>query len=99
MKELLFILYIFGILYHEFFLFLCIPINLDSVSHVNSFKRGDALTQSQDEWNIQNILLQDEEFLQYLREDDISLEEKEELKYYQILLKSLIFLLIRLDEF
>ncbi len=44
-------------------------------SHVNSFKRGDALTQSQDEWNIRNILLKDEEFLQYLREDGIALED------------------------
>ena len=44
-------------------------------SHVNSFKRGEALTQEHDELDVKSIVSKDEEFLQYLSEDGISLSD------------------------
>ncbi len=45
-----------------------------SFAHVNSFKKGDALTQSDDELSVKSVLSKDEEILEYLYEDGISLE-------------------------
>lgn len=46
-----------------------------SFSHVNSFKQGNSILQDQDEREIESILKQDEELLEYLEEDKIKLEE------------------------
>lgn len=44
-------------------------------SHVNSFKKGDSLKQDGDELDIKTILSKDEEFMEYLFEDRIKLDD------------------------
>ncbi len=44
-------------------------------AHANSFKKGEALTQNNDELDIKSILLKDEELLTYLEEDGIKLDD------------------------
>ncbi len=46
-----------------------------SFAHVNSFKKGKALTQDSDELNVESLIKQDEELLTYLREDNIALAD------------------------
>lgn len=46
-----------------------------SFAHVNSFKKGQSLTQEDDEWDIKSVLLKDEELLTYLHEDGIQIED------------------------
>lgn len=46
-----------------------------SFAHVNSFKKGDALKQENDELSIKDVLMMDEELLEYLHEDGIKLED------------------------
>ena len=46
-----------------------------SFSHVNSFKKGDAQTQENDELDIKKILMQDDELLTYLNEDGILIDD------------------------
>lgn len=46
-----------------------------SFAHVNSFKKGNALKQDDDELNIKSILEQDEELLTYLHEDNINIAD------------------------
>ncbi|MDE6142412.1 MAG: HD domain-containing protein, partial [Bacilli bacterium] len=44
-------------------------------SHVNSFKKGNAIKQDRDELDIKSILYKDEEFMEYLYEDRINLDD------------------------
>lgn len=60
-----------------------------SSSHVNSFKKGESLTQSNDELNVKSVLLQDEELLEYLREDNIILEDVIDYSKYPLLDKEI----------
>lgn len=46
-----------------------------SFAHVNSFKKGDSLTQESDELDIKSIILRDEELMEYLREDNINIDD------------------------
>ena len=46
-----------------------------SFAHVNSFKKGDALKQENDELSIKDALMMDEELLEYLHDDGIKLED------------------------
>lgn len=46
-----------------------------SFAHVNSFKKGDSLRQESDELSVYEILLKDEELLEYLYQDGIKLED------------------------
>lgn len=46
-----------------------------SFAHVNSFKKGDSLTQESDELDIKSIIQKDEELLTYLHEDGINIDE------------------------
>lgn len=56
-----------------------------SFAHVNSFKKGEALTQENDELNVQSVLLQDEELLTYLNEDRISIDSVMDCSQYPLL--------------
>jgi hypothetical protein len=60
-----------------------------SFAHVNSFKKGEALTQVNDELNVRSVLLQDEELLTYLHEDGISLDEVVDYAKYPLLDKEI----------
>lgn len=46
-----------------------------SFAHVNSFKKGDSLTQESDELSVKDVLLQDEELLTYLHQDKIEIND------------------------
>lgn len=46
-----------------------------SFAHANSFKKGDALNQENDELDVKSVLLKDEEILTYLNEDGIKLND------------------------
>lgn len=46
-----------------------------SFAHVNSFKKGEGLTQENDELNVKDILLKDEELLEYLNQDGVRLDD------------------------
>lgn len=46
-----------------------------SFAHVNSFKKGDSLIQENDELNIKDVLLQDEELLEFLHDDGIKIDD------------------------
>lgn len=46
-----------------------------SFAHVNSFKKGDSLTQESDELSVKDVLLQDEELLTYLNQDKIEIND------------------------
>jgi D-alanine-D-alanine ligase-like ATP-grasp enzyme len=60
-----------------------------SFAHVNSFKKGEALTQENDELNVKSILLQDDELLTYLSEDKIKLDDVVDYSRYPLLDKSI----------
>lgn len=46
-----------------------------SFAHVNSFKKGDSLKQESDELSVKDVLLQDQELLEYLHEDGINIDD------------------------
>lgn len=46
-----------------------------SFAHVNSFKKGDSLTQENDELDVKSVLLQDPELLEYLYQDGINIDD------------------------
>lgn len=46
-----------------------------SFAHVNSFKKGEGLTQENDEMSVKAVLMQDKEILEYLYQDRISLDD------------------------
>lgn len=46
-----------------------------SFAHVNSFKKGEALTQEHDELSIKEVISKDEELLTYLHEDGIKIDD------------------------
>jgi len=60
-----------------------------SFAHVNSFKKGEALTQENDELNVKSVLLQDKELLEYLNEDKIELEDVVDYSQYPLLDKKI----------
>lgn len=60
-----------------------------SFAHVNSFKKGDSLKQESDELNIKDVLLKDKELLEYLRADDINLEDVISTKKYPLIDKKI----------
>jgi hypothetical protein len=60
-----------------------------SFAHVNSFKKGQGLTQDKDEWSIKEILLQDEELLTYLHEDGININEVVDYSKYPLIDKEI----------
>ncbi|MDE6292194.1 MAG: hypothetical protein K2L98_00775, partial [Bacilli bacterium] len=60
-----------------------------SFAHVNSFKKGDALRQDSDELDVKLILLKDEEFLEYLHEDGINLDDIVDAKRYPLIDKEI----------
>lgn len=44
-------------------------------AHVNSFKKGDSLNQESDELSIKEVIMKDEQFLEYLYQDKINLND------------------------
>ena len=60
-----------------------------SFAHVNSFKKGDALKQENDELSVREILLQDEELLSFLRDDHISIEDVVDASKYPLIDKKI----------
>lgn len=60
-----------------------------SFAHVNSFKKGEALTQENDELNVKNIILQDEELLTYLHEDQINIDDVCDASKYNLIDKEI----------
>lgn len=46
-----------------------------SFAHVNSFKKGDSLTQEYDELSIRDVITKDEELLDYLHDDGIEVDD------------------------
>ncbi len=60
-----------------------------SFAHVNSFKKGQALTQENDELDVKTVLLQDKELLEYLKEDKIELEDVVDYSKYPLLDKEI----------
>lgn len=60
-----------------------------SFAHVNSFKKGDSLTQESDELNIKDVLSQDKELLEYLRNDGIDIEDVISAKKYPLIDKKI----------
>ena len=59
-----------------------------SFAHVNSFKKGDSLIQESDELNIQDVLSQDKELLDYLH-DGIKIEDVVSAKKYPLIDKKI----------
>ena len=60
-----------------------------SFAHVNSFKKGEGLTQENDELSVKEVLLQDEELLQYLNDDGISLDDVVDSKRFPLIDKKI----------
>lgn len=60
-----------------------------SFAHFNSFKKGEALTQENDELSIKDVLMQDEEILTYLYEDDIRIDDVISSKKYPLIDKKI----------
>jgi hypothetical protein len=56
-----------------------------SFAHANSFKKGDALTQANDELNVESVISQDEELLTYLHEDKINIADVSDYAKYPLL--------------
>lgn len=60
-----------------------------SFSHVNSYKKGEALTQENDELDIKSILLKDEELITYLYEDGINISDVVDYSRYPLIDKKI----------
>lgn len=60
-----------------------------SFAHVNSFKKGEGLTQNNDELNIKKVLLQDEELLTYLHQDRINIDDVVDYAKYPLIDKEI----------
>ena len=60
-----------------------------SFSHVNSYKKGEGLTQQNDELDIKTILLKDEELLTYLHEDGVNIDEVVDYSKYPLIDKEI----------
>jgi len=60
-----------------------------SFAHVNSFKKGEGLTQENDELNVKSVILKDEELLTYLHEDGINLDDVCDASKYPLLDKEI----------
>lgn len=60
-----------------------------SFAHVNSFKKDDSLIQESDELNIQDVLSQDKELLEYLHNDGIKIEDVVSAKKYPLIDKKI----------
>lgn len=60
-----------------------------SFAHVNSFKKGDGLTQSKDELDIKTIILKDEELMTYLHEDHIKIDDVVDYSKYPLIDKEI----------
>lgn len=58
-------------------------------SHVNSFKKGEGLTQENDELDVKTILNKDEELLQYLYEDGLTVDDVCDYSKYPLLDKEI----------
>lgn len=58
-------------------------------SHVNSFKKGESLTQENDELDIKTILNNDEEILEYLFEDKLTVDDVCDYSKYPLLDKEI----------
>lgn len=56
-----------------------------SFAHVNSFKKGQGLTQENDEMSVRNVLLQDEEILEYLYQDKINIDDVVDCSKYSLI--------------
>ncbi len=56
-----------------------------SFSHVNSFKKGEALTQANDELDVKKIISLDEKLLTYLNEDKIAIDEVVDASKYHLI--------------
>lgn len=60
-----------------------------SFAHVNSFKRGDSLTQENDELSIKDVLSMDKELLDYLNDDGINIDDVVSTKKYPLIDKKI----------
>lgn len=60
-----------------------------SFAHVNSFKKGDSLTQESDELDIKSIILRDEELMTYLNQDNINLNDVVDASRYPLIDKKI----------
>lgn len=60
-----------------------------SFAHVNSFKKGEGLTQEQDELSIKSVIEEDNELLELLKQDGIKLEDVIDPKRYPLIDKSI----------
>lgn len=60
-----------------------------SFSHVNSFKKGDALTQEDDELDVRKVISGDEELLTYLHEDKINIDDVVDASKYPLIDKKI----------
>lgn len=60
-----------------------------SFAHVNSFKKGDGLTQENDEMSVKEVLKQDKEVLEYLYQDGINIDDVVDYTKYPLLDKPL----------
>lgn len=58
-------------------------------SHVNSFKKGESLTQNNDELDVKTILSKDEELLEYLHEDGLTVDDVCDYSKYPLLDKEI----------
>ena len=60
-----------------------------SFAHVNSFKKGDSRLQENDELSVKEVLMKDEEILEYLHEDKINIDDVVDSKKYPLIDKKI----------